>query len=996
MKSPALLLLTATWVVADPIPLSNPSLEINDGTDGTPISDTSLLGWEGTGLLSDGDTDYGNGRWKILFSDSESAQQLSSHQIEIGSAYSIRFDAALSPDDSFIPANAIAGGALLNGDFNGDTSLSDSRSFAETPNWFNLASDQSLQATTLTGGLPGPDNSRNAAITDSGDRLFAIDTGYTLTEGQILELDYSWRDGPGWDDSQDEIRVIIFTTSDDTPTGTRTDLESFLSGTSITDSTYQDFSTSFAPIPASADGKKLFVLIEGVDGNSSGNGTANLDNFLLSLFNPVLVGPNVRNGDFNEDDFIGDKRTFLETPFWTNLTGNQSYECTRTNILFDGTRCAVLRNSGANTPIFANDTGYDLSTGDVLTVSFRWRDAFQWDDVNDRAQTFVYTTSDNTLTGARTILQTLTTPGSINDNAFQLFTANFNSIPASANGKRLFVGFTSTDNGDNAGYGRMEDFTLSVNDTNPPLPPAPPESPTGSIVAEAYVDNNGSPEVIATRSFEGTSKSVTEWKHYHLILPAGSADTHAGKEIGVRFRGPNSGDSLKRYVDNVRLDHYPATLPDGSFSSDWNSAPDRVWPGPGYWGNRLQDWEVKNNRVNCSLVTKPRRTLHRVGTSMRGNGGDFTLTVNTGVDAGSISSNARTGFLIGAGPNLDWRGSMLVHDGLGRDFGTFLGLSNTGTAIIEDLSQGGILPVAAGANPGSFPSTARLTLTGIYNDSTGKYALAIQSRGASGNLISQATTTVPSDRILGSFGLLSNRGTSGTAFWFDDFTGTGTALQPEPDRSLAIIGTLYSLNWGELKLSAHLPPVDLATTPPVTLEIENNGTWSQIATTQIDNTDDVSSYTATFTIPFWDDNRDTPYRVGVQVDGATYHWHGTVRHNPVEENEIIIANTSCQRIADISIESDSMDWSPVKMWHPHVQSYEHITKHQPHVLLALGDQIYEGQPTSKDAFSGAFNLHHDYLYKWYLWVLQARDLAKDIPTISIPDDHDVFQGNLWG
>ncbi|MDB4288621.1 PhzF family phenazine biosynthesis protein, partial [bacterium] len=377
------------------------------------------------------------GRWKILFGDSGFAQQLSTRQIETGSAYSIRFDAALSPDNSFIPANAIVGGALLNGDFNGDSSLTDSRSFAETPNWFNLGGDQSQQATTLTGGLPGPNNSRNAAITDSGDRLFAIETGYTLTDGQILELSYSWRDAPGWEDTQDQIRVTIFTTSDDTPTGTRTDLESFLSGTSITDSTYQDFSTSFAPIPASADGKKLFVLIEGVDGNSSGNGTANLDNFLLSLFNPVLVGPNVRNGDFNEDDFIGDKRTFLETPFWTNLTGNQSYECTRTNILFDGTRCAVLRNSGTNTPIFANDTGYDLSTGDVLTVSFRWRDAFQWDDANDRAQTFIYTTSNNTLTGARTVLQTLTTPASINDNAFQLFTTNFSPIPASADGMRL-------------------------------------------------------------------------------------------------------------------------------------------------------------------------------------------------------------------------------------------------------------------------------------------------------------------------------------------------------------------------------------------------------------------------------------------------------------------------------------------------------------------------------------------------------------------------------
>ncbi|MDB4541294.1 alkaline phosphatase D family protein [Akkermansiaceae bacterium] len=992
MKFLLIIPLTAGVALAAPVPLINPSVEINSGADNLAVSDPALSGWEGTGFLSDGDTDYGNGRWKLSFGESENVQQISSQTIQSGDAFSIRFDAALSPDDSFIPANAVIGGALLNGDFNADTSETEVRSFADTQNWFNLGGDQSLQATTLIGGLLGPDNSRNAAITDAGDRLFALDTGYILTTGQMLELDYRWRDGPGWDDQNDHISVTIFTTSDDTATGTRTDLASYQTGPSQVDSTYQVYSRSFNPIPASANGKKLFVLIEGVDGNSDPSGTANLDNFLITLFNPTLVGANVRNGDFNADDFVGDARTFDQTPSWYNLTGNQNYECTRTNILFDGTRCAVLRNNGGATPTFVNDTGYAAELGDILTVSFRWRDAFMWNDAEDHVETFIYTTSNNLIDGTRTILQTLTTPASTNDNQFQLFTANFNPIPLSANRKRLFIAFTSSDNGDNAGYGRVENFSLSVNDENPPLSPSPPESPTGTLIAEAFVDD----QIIASRSFDLTSKSVTEWKHYHLVVPAGTADAHAGKQIGIRFRGPNSGDSLQRYVDNVRLDRYPAALDDGSFSSDWNASPDRVWPGPNYWGNRLQDWEVKNNRVNCSLVTKPRRTLHRVGTSMRGNGGDFTLTVNTGVDAGTISTNARTGFLIGAGPNLDWRGSMLVHDGLGRDFGTFLGLNNTGTAIIEDLSQGAISPVSTGARPANFPSIARLNLTGIYNDATGEYALSIKSLGSTGNLISQATTNVPSDRVLGSFGLLSSRGSSGTAFWFDDFTGTGTALQPEPDRSLAIIGALHSLNWGELKLSAHLPPVDLATTPPVTLETQNNGTWTQVATAPIDNTDNVSSYTATFTIPNWDDTRDHPYRVGVQVDGATYYWHGTIRKDPVDQNEIIIANTSCQRVADVSIESDTMDWSPVKMWHPHTQSYEHIAKHNPHVLLALGDQIYEGQPTQKDSNSGPFNLHHDYLYKWYLWVLQARDLAKDIPTISIPDDHDIYQGNLWG
>ena len=987
--------LSTLWATSAPIPLQNPGVELNSGTDNIPISDPSLMGWGGDAFLSEGDTDYGNGRWKILFDDSGAARQLSTHKIETGAAYSIRFDAALGPDTSVIPPNAIVGGALLNGDFNADNSDSDLRSFNDTPNWFNLSGNQNTTATTLTGSLPAPDNSRNAALTDDGNRLFAIKTGYTLTADQKLELSYQWRDGENWSKADDEIQVTLFTTSDDTPSGTRSDIESVLSGTSSTDAAFESFKTTFAPIPASADGKKLFVLLEGIDGNASPDGQAEVDDFVISLFNPLLIGPGLRNGDFTEDTSLVDSRTFEETPHWTNLGAGQGAQATRTNLPYNGTRTTVLNQTATQT-VFANDSGHTLVTGDVPTIKFVWRDASSWNDSADRVATFLYTTSNDDILGSRTILQTILAPLSTRNNTWEEFTADFNPIPASAAGKRLFVAFRADDGDGATGFGRVADFRLSVNDNDPAIPPAPPEPSSGDLIAEAYVDNGGTPQVIASQSYTLTSERVTKWNHYHLAIPAATLDAHAGKEIGVRFRGPGGGDRLSRCVDNVRLDHYLANLPDGSFTSDWDSSPDRVWPGPGYWGNRLQDWEVRNGRVNCIHTSKPRRALHRVGTSMRGNGGAFALSVRTGIHSGTIGTNARSGFLIGAGPNLDWKGSLLVHDGLGRDFGTFLGINNNGAAIIEDMSEGATTLVASGANQsGGFPSAAKITLIGSYNPGPGTYTLTISSLGVTGNLISQASTEVPSDRILGSFGLMSNRSTSGTSFWFDNFTGAGDALQPEPDRSLAIIGAMHTLHHRTLRLTAQLAPVDLPTTPNPTLEIFNGTNWNEIANAPIDNTDSLSSYNATFEIPSWNDTRDTDYRVGVQVDGETYYWEGTIRKDPVEKNEIVVINTSCQRISDGSVEADTMDWSPVKVWHPHLQTYDHIAKHGGDVLLALGDQIYEGQPTSKDT-SSDFNRHYDYLYKWFFWMLQTRDLTKDMPTIAIPDDHDVYQGNLWG
>ncbi|MGI9240918.1 MAG: alkaline phosphatase D family protein, partial [Verrucomicrobiales bacterium] len=695
-----------------------------------------------------------------------------------------------------------------------------------------------------------------------------------------------------------------------------------------------------------------------------------------------------------DDTSLTDARTFADTPFWTNLNGGQGAQATRTNILFEGTRNTVVAQANSS-PYFGNETDHVLKTGDVLTVSFVWRDASNWNDAADRMAVYIFTTADGTISGPQTILGTQLTPLSTANNTWETFTTDFAPIPASADGKLLFVAFRAENGDGTTGFGRVDNFRLSANGDDPGLPPDPLEPRTASLIAEAYVDSAGSPEVIASRSFTLTSDRSTGWRHYHLAIPAGSVDAFAGREIGVRFRAPGGGESLSRYVDNIRLDHYPADAPDGSFSDDWNNSPDRVWPGPGYWGNRLHDWEVRNNRVNCILPNKPRRTLHRVGTSIRGNGGDFSLSVRTGRNTGTLGSAAKTGFLIGAGPNLDWRASLLVHDGLGRDFGTFLGIDHNGAAVIDDLSAGGINQVAIGGNPGGFPTEARLELSANYIPSTGEYDVTIESFSPADVLLSSASVSVPSDRVLGSFGLLSNRSNSGTTFWFDDFSGSGTALEPEPDHHLAIIGALHTLHRGKLRISAHLPPVTLGSTPPITLETWDGGAWAQIGTATIDNTDNLSSYTATFEIDDWDDRNDTPYRLGVVVDGSPYYWQGTVRKDPVDKNEIVVANTSCQRIADGNVESDDSDWSPTKIWHPHLLAFNHIGKHEPDVLLALGDQIYEGQPTPENSDTD-FNRQHDYLYKWYLWLLETRDLAKDIPTISIPDDHDVFQGNLWG
>lgn len=703
-------------------------------------------------------------------------------------------------------------------------------------------------------------------------------------------------------------------------------------------------------------------------------------------FTPVatLVGGATRNGNFN----AAAGNSFADLEEWVNVgSGNQSTQATNTDITFDGSRNAVLADNGLRR--FAVDPDHTLAAGEAFRVSFVWRDAGNWDDTSDRVGVALYTTADDTIGGARTVIQTLLAPLSTVDATYEAATLMFGAVGADVAGKKLFVFFEGVDgNGNTNGFARLDNFVLERGTISAGVPER-------QIIAELYVVENEDRVAVASRTYDFKTPVIGAWDHYHLAVPAGMLDSHVGKTVGVRFRSNDLGDANFQSFDNVRLDVWAADAPNGAFADDWNNIPNQRWVGPSYWANRLQDWRVNDNRVNCINGTRDRLAVHRTGTSMRGNGGNFSFSVRTGLHLNSLSAGSRSGFLIGAGPNLDWKAAMLVQTSLRRDFGLFAGISGGGNLVIEDYTTSPLTSLASVAATGGFAQNTRLVLSGTYNAGPGTYTLTLTAFNASDVQIGTVSTSVPSDRVLGSFGLISHRGTSSATHWFDDFSGSGTALEPEPERHLAIIGAMHTLSQGKMKMTAQLPPLSLAGNPTVALDTWNGASWTEIATAPVDNTDGLSSYTATFAIAGWNDMVDVPYRLRVSVGGNEYAWTGTVRRDPVEKEELVIALTSCQRINDFNIGNPDFDWTPVRMWHPHSQSYLHMTKHQPDLHLAVGDQIYEPQPTPLDTSSDV-NRQLDFLYKWYLWMLQARELARDIPTVVIPDDHDVFQGNIWG
>jgi len=191
-------------------------------------------------------------------------------------------------------------------------------------------------------------------------------------------------------------------------------------------------------------------------------------------------------------------------------------------------------------------------------------------------------------------------------------------------------------------------------------------------------------------------------------------------------------------------------------------------------------------------------------------------------------------------------------------------------------------------------------------------------------------------------------------------------------RDQVIAAALYTVHKNTLKLNAQLFPLKDGESRDVRLEIKKNGQWQEIARVKVceneyGNKSGDKSWTALFRIENWDDTRDVPYRV---AHGKNAYFEGVIRKNPVDKEEIVVAAFTGNSV----FPSHGGDISRQDL-------VNNVKKVDADLLFFSGDQVY----------------HHTEHYNY--WVKFCRDFAeilKDRPTITIPDDHDVGQPNLWG
>lgn len=65
------------------------------------------------------------------------------------------------------------------------------------------------------------------------------------------------------------------------------------------------------------------------------------------------------------------------------------------------------------------------------------------------------------------------------------------------------------------------------------------------------------------------------------------------------------------------------------FTSNWSDMHDRIWIGSEYWANPLQDWQLKNGRLEC-VVSGGDRNVFLLTHKLKDKTGPFEMSVRFG------------------------------------------------------------------------------------------------------------------------------------------------------------------------------------------------------------------------------------------------------------------------------------------------------------------------------------------------------------------------------
>lgn len=401
----------------------------------------------------------------------------------------------------------------------------------------------------------------------------------------------------------------------------------------------------------------------------------------------------------------------------------------------------------------------------------------------------------------------------------------------------------------------------------------------------------------------------------------------------------------------------------------------RPWIGPEIWANPMEDWELDNGKAR-NTHSGGDRELVPLTVEVVEAAGDFEIAATFEPEGKPLASGF-IGFQLGLrGEFNDYRDSAIYGAGfcvgLRGDGHLFI----AGTHSKKPLTRAFDGPVAMKLNGAPNPDGSyRLVLTANGEELV---HTRVHSSWLAGMISFTVSASPPNEAVVMNQRparvvpiVQARRGD--WRFAVLGLRASGSKIRHFPDRSFGpIFWTQHTLeSSGRLNLTAQLAPVAL----PAKAELFLDG--RRVAEESVD----ACSRVAAFRVEALETGKDHGYEV--RYGSAVFA--GRIRREPVDKERLVVASLSC---------NDATGF-------PHSLMVGNVMAHRPDVVAFLGDQIYEGIG-GYGLVLGADNTGYDdrttlsYLRKYSMHGWTWRELLRDTPSLTIPDDHDVYHGNIWG
>lgn len=443
-----------------------------------------------------------------------------------------------------------------------------------------------------------------------------------------------------------------------------------------------------------------------------------------------------------------------------------------------------------------------------------------------------------------------------------------------------------------------------------------------------------------------------------------------------------------------------------NFIADWTDWPDMNWAGPEFWGNRLQDWRIRGGKLEC-LVQGRNRTLHCLTTQLSAGLQGFETSVRLRLVPGGTAAaeNQYAGFRLGAkasGRNGDYRCAAVFGEGLDA------GITTSGNLFIgtvkgqKQINIPDELIFVLKAAPVNSNYQLRLSVVHAGNNSlideltvndiaaeklTGNIALVVHYANEAEENLGITPSGLP---LKGNTGNKNNTAPEGTpgrhdtespSAVFSQWSIKGPKIQYNSSQVYGpVCFAQYTLHKKVLKLTAQAVPVETIPGSSIVLQVRSKNNWQTIQKGKLHP----QARCVNFKVENWAPAGDTPYRVKLVLPLRNkvreYFYEGTIAAEPLKAEQLKLAVFSCN--GDFGF--------------PDTEIAPHVGKHKPDVAVFLGDQFYEATGGFRIQTHPLEKAFLDYLRKWLMFGWSYREVFRHIPCAIIPDDHDVYHGNVWG